>query len=56
MIKEFVSLFLIAMICYCLFIAVAVEMTFKSIDCSYSSFHPDYTNDIRKQCRSKGKQ
>ena len=56
MIKEFVSLFLIAMICYCLFIAVAVEMTFKAIDCSYASFHPDYTNDIRKQCRSKRKQ
>ena len=51
--KELVSLFLIAMICYCLFIAVAVEMTFKAIDCSYASFHPDYNNKVREQCRAR---
>jgi len=52
--KQFVNLFLIAMIFYCVFIALAVEMTFKAIDCSYSSFHPDYTSEMRKQCRERG--
>lgn len=34
-------------------VALAYSLPRKAVDCSYASFHPDYNNEVRAQCRKQ---
>lgn len=34
-------------------IAIRLAPEGRTIDCGLAEFHPDYTNEIRKQCRER---
>ena len=51
MIKELLFVALVGWVAYS--VALAYSLPGKAVDCSYSSFHPDYSNEVREQCKKK---
>ena len=51
MIKELLFVALVGWVAYS--VALAYSLPGKAVDCSYASFHPDYNNEVREQCKKK---
>ena len=52
MTKEFLFVALVGWVAYS--VALAYSLPGKAVDCSYASFHPDYSNNVRGECRERG--
>ena len=52
MIKEFLFVALAGWVLYC--VVLAYSLPGKAVDCEYASFHPDYSNNVRDECRERG--
>lgn len=52
MIREFLFVALAGWVLYC--VVLAYSLPGKAVDCEYASFHPDYSNNVRDECRARG--